>query len=271
MSQRMKEMAEKMTKEISSLSDTIRALKQGMKADNIPFLQNYKATKRRAQYNVSDPEEVKGGRIDVIKHLDNLKYRVWEKMEEIAQHSYSIVWKSADSETAIVNVVPPGSNSARKATSMFFSADAQLKTQESGTTDKELYSTIREAACNNKELPQVRRGSEPKHCWNKPAALNPEPKHRWNKPAALNLEPKRLALLQLLRSGLRGRPKEEKPAKLAIRARVVYDYQAGDDTEISLNHDDIITGISIIGPGWWQGYSSDGRFGMFPANCVKLI
>ncbi|KAJ8377076.1 hypothetical protein SKAU_G00076560 [Synaphobranchus kaupii] len=86
-SQRMKERTEKMRKEISSLSEVIRALEQEMKADNISFLQNYKSTKKRAQYKVSDPEEVSGGRIDVDKHLGNLKYRVWEKMQGIVQYT----------------------------------------------------------------------------------------------------------------------------------------------------------------------------------------
>ena len=38
-SQRMKERVDKMTKEISSRSDTIRALEQNMKAEDISFLQ----------------------------------------------------------------------------------------------------------------------------------------------------------------------------------------------------------------------------------------
>ncbi|XP_061095418.1 E3 ubiquitin-protein ligase TRIM35-like [Conger conger] len=86
-SQRMKERVEKLTKEISSLTDMIVALEQDMKADDISFLQNYKATKRRAQYKVSVPEKVSGGRIDVATHLGNLKYRVWNKMQEIVQYT----------------------------------------------------------------------------------------------------------------------------------------------------------------------------------------
>ncbi|KAJ8248687.1 hypothetical protein COCON_G00233580 [Conger conger] len=86
-SQRMKERVEEMTEEISSLSDTIRALEQDMKADDFSFLQNYKATKSRAQYKVSDPEKVSGGRIDVATHLGNLKYRVWKKMKRIVKYT----------------------------------------------------------------------------------------------------------------------------------------------------------------------------------------
>ncbi|XP_048066936.1 drebrin-like b isoform X2 [Megalobrama amblycephala] len=56
-----------------------------------------------------------------------------------------------------------------------------------------------------------------------------------------------------------------------VCARALYDYQAADDTEISFDPDEIITGIEMIDEGWWRGYSPDGHFGMFPANYVELI
>ncbi|XP_037337559.1 drebrin-like b isoform X5 [Pungitius pungitius] len=63
---------------------------------------------------------------------------------------------------------------------------------------------------------------------------------------------------------------EEIPDK-GTCARALYDYQAADDTEISFDPDDTITGIEMIDEGWWRGYSPDGHFGMFPANYVELI
>ncbi|CAJ1067889.1 drebrin-like b isoform X1 [Xyrichtys novacula] len=63
----------------------------------------------------------------------------------------------------------------------------------------------------------------------------------------------------------------EEPLDKGICARALYDYQAADDTEISFDPDDIITGIEMIDEGWWRGYSPDGNFGMFPANYVELI
>ncbi|KAM9858057.1 drebrin-like b isoform 2-T2 [Aulostomus maculatus] len=63
---------------------------------------------------------------------------------------------------------------------------------------------------------------------------------------------------------------EETPDR-GICARALYDYQAADDTEISFDPDEIITGIEMIDEGWWRGYGPDGHFGMFPANYVELI
>ncbi|KAL2099715.1 hypothetical protein ACEWY4_004109 [Coilia grayii] len=57
----------------------------------------------------------------------------------------------------------------------------------------------------------------------------------------------------------------------SVRARALYDYQAADDTEITFDPDDIITGIEMIDDGWWRGYNPDGHYGMFPANYVELL
>ncbi|XP_062391029.1 zinc-binding protein A33-like [Sardina pilchardus] len=86
-SQMMKEKIEKMSREISSLSDTIRAIEEEMKADDITFLQNYKSTVERAQCTLQDPERISGALINVAKHLGNLKFRVWEKMQETVQYT----------------------------------------------------------------------------------------------------------------------------------------------------------------------------------------
>ncbi|XP_062391157.1 uncharacterized protein LOC134079008 [Sardina pilchardus] len=86
-SQMMKEKIEKMSREISSLSDIIRAIEEKMGADDITFLQNYKSTVERAQCTLLDPERVSGALINVAKHLGNLKFRVWKKMQETIQYT----------------------------------------------------------------------------------------------------------------------------------------------------------------------------------------
>uniref|UniRef100_A0A8C9S8B7 Zinc-binding protein A33-like n=1 Tax=Scleropages formosus TaxID=113540 RepID=A0A8C9S8B7_SCLFO len=83
----MKEKIEKMTQEISSLSETIRAVERELGAEDVSFLQNYKDIKGRSQVRVKDPEEVSGALINVAKHLGNLKYRVWEKMLDVVQYT----------------------------------------------------------------------------------------------------------------------------------------------------------------------------------------
>ncbi|XP_076119175.1 E3 ubiquitin-protein ligase TRIM35-like [Alosa pseudoharengus] len=86
-SQMMKEKIEKMSREISSLSDTIRAIEEEMGADDVTFLQSYKSTVERAQCTLQDPERVSGALINVAKHLGNLKFRVWEKMQDVVQYT----------------------------------------------------------------------------------------------------------------------------------------------------------------------------------------
>ncbi|XP_014839277.1 PREDICTED: drebrin-like protein isoform X7 [Poecilia mexicana] len=63
----------------------------------------------------------------------------------------------------------------------------------------------------------------------------------------------------------------EETSDRGICARALYDYQAADDTEISFDPDDVITGIEMIDEGWWRGFGPDGHFGMFPANYVELM
>nr|XP_015204401.1 PREDICTED: tripartite motif-containing protein 35-like isoform X2 [Lepisosteus oculatus] len=86
-SQMIKRKIKRLTSEISSLSDTIRAIEQEMGSKDLSFLQNYKNTKSRVQRTLQDPEKILGALIDVAKHLGSLKYRVWEKMLGIVQYS----------------------------------------------------------------------------------------------------------------------------------------------------------------------------------------
>ncbi|XP_058874078.1 zinc-binding protein A33-like [Acipenser ruthenus] len=83
----MKEKIEKLTREISSLSDTIRVIEKEMEAGDIFFLQKYKDTQRRAECTLQDPQCVSGALIDVAEHLGSLKYKVWEKMLGIVQYT----------------------------------------------------------------------------------------------------------------------------------------------------------------------------------------
>ncbi|XP_041107350.1 zinc-binding protein A33-like [Polyodon spathula] len=83
----MKEKIENITREISSLSDTIRVIEQELEAEDIFFLQNYRKTKNRAERTLQDPQCVSGALIDVAEHLGSLKYKGWEKMLGIVQYT----------------------------------------------------------------------------------------------------------------------------------------------------------------------------------------
>uniref|UniRef100_A0A3B1IQU2 Tripartite motif containing 35-13 n=1 Tax=Astyanax mexicanus TaxID=7994 RepID=A0A3B1IQU2_ASTMX len=83
-SQMMRRKIEEMNEEISSLSDTIRNIEKEMKAEDIQFLQFYIF---RVQRSPKHPEKTSGALINVAKHLSNLKFRVWEKMQEIIQYT----------------------------------------------------------------------------------------------------------------------------------------------------------------------------------------
>ncbi|XP_071208400.1 zinc-binding protein A33-like [Salvelinus alpinus] len=75
--------------QISSLTENITAVKQELQKREVPFLKSYKHTQTfsRAQYTLPDPQLVSGALIDVAKHLGNLQFRVWEKMQGIVKYT----------------------------------------------------------------------------------------------------------------------------------------------------------------------------------------
>ncbi|XP_051961351.1 E3 ubiquitin-protein ligase TRIM39-like isoform X1 [Xyrauchen texanus] len=86
-SQMMKEKIEKMSRQISSLSHTIRVIEEQMTAEDLSFLQNLKSTMERTQCTPADPENISGVLINVPKHLSNLKFTVIQKMQENVQYT----------------------------------------------------------------------------------------------------------------------------------------------------------------------------------------
>ncbi|KAA0719679.1 E3 ubiquitin-protein ligase TRIM39 [Triplophysa tibetana] len=83
----MKEKIEKINRDISSLSHTIRGVEEQMTAEDVSFLQNLKSTLKRVQCGASDPENISGMMINVAKHLSNLKFTVIHKMKENVQYT----------------------------------------------------------------------------------------------------------------------------------------------------------------------------------------
>ncbi|XP_076135952.1 E3 ubiquitin-protein ligase TRIM35-like [Alosa pseudoharengus] len=72
---------------ISTLSDTIRAIEEAVGLADVPLLQNVKSTIERVQCMPKDPDNPTGSLIDVAQHVGNLKFRVWEKMQDIVVYT----------------------------------------------------------------------------------------------------------------------------------------------------------------------------------------
>ncbi|XP_042352569.1 zinc-binding protein A33-like [Plectropomus leopardus] len=71
--------------QIKTLSSTISDIEAALKANDLPFLQDYKQTKKRAKCNVPDPECIRDILINSAKHVGSLSFGIWKNMANIVK------------------------------------------------------------------------------------------------------------------------------------------------------------------------------------------
>ncbi|XP_072311256.1 E3 ubiquitin-protein ligase TRIM35-like [Eucyclogobius newberryi] len=83
----MREKAEEMSRNIQTVSESIRALEEQMALDGVSVLHKCQQTLNRAVIPCEDSFMAPGALIDVATYLGSLKYHVWKKMNEIIEYT----------------------------------------------------------------------------------------------------------------------------------------------------------------------------------------
>ncbi|XP_029317398.1 tripartite motif-containing protein 35 isoform X2 [Cottoperca gobio] len=78
---------EEMTRDIESVSESIRVLEEEMASEGISVLHKCKSTLARANGTMEDPVMAPGALLDVAKYLGSLNFHVWQKMHDIIKYT----------------------------------------------------------------------------------------------------------------------------------------------------------------------------------------
>ncbi|XP_049325507.1 nuclear factor 7, ovary-like [Astyanax mexicanus] len=84
--QKINEKVMEIEKVWSGLSERIKKTEDDMKGDESLFIHNFRDIEERTKFTEPDLELDLGALIDVVKHVGNLKFRVWEKIKDICPY-----------------------------------------------------------------------------------------------------------------------------------------------------------------------------------------
>ncbi|XP_056451494.1 E3 ubiquitin-protein ligase TRIM35-like [Gadus chalcogrammus] len=84
---KIKKEIEELSKQIETISHTVTETEQQLGAGDISFLKKFKATREKVAQPPPLSALPKGAQLDVDKHLGNLAYAVWKKLEENVSYS----------------------------------------------------------------------------------------------------------------------------------------------------------------------------------------